>query len=616
MTMTTLPDDPAEPAFDYTATYSPDDNTLRLRGPGRLDDDTHRRVAAAGFKRAPRQDLWFAPAWTPQREDLLLELCGEIADEDTSLVARAEDRAERFSGYGDRRAAEAETARAAVAAIADGIPLGQPILVGHHSEARARRDAERILAGMRRAVDLWATSTYWTERARGAIRHARYKERPDVRARRIKGLETDRRKQERQRKDAETFLRLWSNERLTDQQAKAIANHFHAHYEFPLDRYPRQPPASQYEGSMSLWSALNDGIVTTAQARELATGSCSRIIADATRWITHLDNRLAYERAMLDEQGGTVADRTRPEKGGACRCWASPRGGWSYIQRVNKVSVTVLDNWGNGGGNFSRTAPFDKLSAVMTAAEVAAARDEGRMTESHDGIGFYLHDARSVDPQPPAAERRSEPTAPPGGSSVTPDPAPFERMRETLSAGVRVVVAHQLVPTTRQVARQVIELADIQPGHRILEPSAGTGALLDAAIRAGLGFDCGVRVVAVEVNRELADALLEMRARWLYANDANFEVRCADFLSCRDLGTFHRIVMNPPFENGDDIRHIEHARRMLKPGGRLVSVCANGPRQRERLLPVADTWVDLPPGSFQQSGTMVNVAILMLRSAA
>jgi cyclopropane fatty-acyl-phospholipid synthase-like methyltransferase len=189
-------------------------------------------------------------------------------------------------------------------------------------------------------------------------------------------------------------------------------------------------------------------------------------------------------------------------------------------------------------------------------------------------------------------------------------------MQATLRAGVRVVSAHQLFPTPPDVARQVVELAGIQPGHRILEPSAGTGRLLDAAIRAGLGFDCGVRVVAVEINRELAGALLDMRQRWLYANDTNFEVRCADFLSCNgDLGVFDRIVMNPPFENGDDIRHIEHAHRMLKPGGRLASVCANGPRQRERFLPVADTWVDLPPGSFQQSGTTVNAAIVVLRSA-
>ena len=49
------------------------------------------RVRGAGFIYAPKQELFVAPMWTPEREDLLLELCGEIDDEDTSLVERAEE---------------------------------------------------------------------------------------------------------------------------------------------------------------------------------------------------------------------------------------------------------------------------------------------------------------------------------------------------------------------------------------------------------------------------------------------------------------------------------------------------------------------------------------------
>jgi len=37
--------------------------------------------------------------------------------------------------------------------IMDNIPLGQPILVGHHSETHARRDANRIDSSMRRGVE-------------------------------------------------------------------------------------------------------------------------------------------------------------------------------------------------------------------------------------------------------------------------------------------------------------------------------------------------------------------------------------------------------------------------------------------------------------------------------
>lgn len=142
------------------ATYSPEDNKLRLYASSRLDAETYQRVKAAGFKWAPKQQLFVAPAWTPGREDLLIELCGEIGDEDTSLVERAEERAERFGDYSDSRRDDAEQARAAVSAIADNIPFGQPILVGHHSERRARKDAEKIQDGMRKAVKMWDQAQY------------------------------------------------------------------------------------------------------------------------------------------------------------------------------------------------------------------------------------------------------------------------------------------------------------------------------------------------------------------------------------------------------------------------------------------------------------------------
>jgi 16S rRNA G1207 methylase RsmC len=51
----------------------------------------------------------------------------------------------------------------------------------------------------------------------------------------------------------------------------------------------------------------------------------------------------------------------------------------------------------------------------------------------------------------------------------------------------------------------------------------------------------------------------------------------SDFLALSEgLGQFDRIVMNPPFDHDTDIDHIRHAYRMLKPGGRLVAICANG----------------------------------------
>ena len=194
----------------FDATYDPADNKIRLRASGRLEPELYARARAAGFIWAPKQELFVAPKWTPEREDLAIELAGELDDEDTSLVDRAEARAERFEGYSEKRGAEAEGARGRVDAIADNIPLGQPILVGHHSERRARKDAERIRSGIDKAVKLWQTSKYWTARAAGALRHAKYKELPAVRARRIKTLEAEQRSEERRRDKADKFVHLWA----------------------------------------------------------------------------------------------------------------------------------------------------------------------------------------------------------------------------------------------------------------------------------------------------------------------------------------------------------------------------------------------------------------------
>ena len=94
---TTAPESKESSFFNcenYRATYSPDDNKLRLYSLHRLDEETYQRVKDAGFKYAPRQGLFVAPMWTPDREDLLIELAGEIEDEDQSLFDRQEERAE------------------------------------------------------------------------------------------------------------------------------------------------------------------------------------------------------------------------------------------------------------------------------------------------------------------------------------------------------------------------------------------------------------------------------------------------------------------------------------------------------------------------------------------
>lgn len=82
--------------------------------------------------------------------------------------ARQDAKAERYQGYADNAASRSQSASDAAHALSDMIPLGQPILVGHHSEGRARRDADRIHNGHRKAIDESRRSDYWQVRANHA----------------------------------------------------------------------------------------------------------------------------------------------------------------------------------------------------------------------------------------------------------------------------------------------------------------------------------------------------------------------------------------------------------------------------------------------------------------
>lgn len=74
------------------------------------------------------------------------------------------EKREEWAGKAEARAdAKFESVRK----VADNIPFGQPILVGHHSERRARRDADRIHSGMDKAVELSKLADHHEAKARG-----------------------------------------------------------------------------------------------------------------------------------------------------------------------------------------------------------------------------------------------------------------------------------------------------------------------------------------------------------------------------------------------------------------------------------------------------------------
>lgn len=162
------------------------------------------------------------------------------------------------------------------------------------------------------------------------------------------------------------------------------------------------------------------------------------------------------------------------------------------------------------------------------------------------------------------------------------------------------VSSFNLFPTPPDLAARMVALASIEPGHRVLEPSAGTGRILDRIP------ECA-DLVAVELSPDLQAHLFRRYPR--------AKLKSGDFLArtAADLGgLFDRVVMNPPFQRGTDVRHILHARSMLAPGGLLVSLCYHGTAQAKHLQPIARTWDVLPAGSFASEGTAAGVVLMTL----
>lgn len=262
-----------------TATYSPEDNKIRLYPSARLDDETFQRVKAAGFKWAPRQELFVAPKWTCGREDLAVELAGEIGPEEMTLAERAQEKAARLDDIAHKRQTQAGAFMQAARDISQRFEFGQPILIGHHSERKARKDRDRMDAAASNAAKAHDAVGYWLYRATSVEHHANRKNDPRVRARRIKTLLAELRDLQRRLNQAHKVLGMW--EKLTtDDQIRAMVNSANVPF--------------------GMYGKVESGEITPAAARLECMAICQRVISspNLSRWISHTLNRLSYETEM------------------------------------------------------------------------------------------------------------------------------------------------------------------------------------------------------------------------------------------------------------------------------------------------------------------------------
>lgn len=306
------------------ATYCPEDNKIRLYT-GRVPREEYLRLKADGWKPLYKQREAgggdFVATWTPSRYATALAYGeGVVLDEDMSPQDRAADRAERFSGYRDKRMDEAT-------GHADRYD-SQPAAHGYQSEARAERAAARHDRIGDRAVDAWDKAEYWQQRTAGVIAHALYKSTPGLRMGRINELEKLLRKSEADLSEYARKFNHWQKiAAMTDaeKQTEAAAEFVGSVHMWGEYKHPR----AEKTGSL-YFLMTGENPITGKEACDLWLADHGAPAED-TAWSRHYKLRLAYERQMLEAQGGRL-EQKEIEIGG--------RLGGKLIVKVNRSSVT------------------------------------------------------------------------------------------------------------------------------------------------------------------------------------------------------------------------------------------------------------------------------------
>lgn len=156
-----------QPRLSVTITHTAEEGTI-ARGDTREAKEVLKRL---GFRWSSHCQFWFRIKSRGQAKSTLnphyakqqLELAGfdclfDLQECDTETAREVKVRvlnesADRAEARAERATGVADAGYAAARQIMSFIPPGQPILVGHHSEGRHRRDLKRIDSNMSKAVE-------------------------------------------------------------------------------------------------------------------------------------------------------------------------------------------------------------------------------------------------------------------------------------------------------------------------------------------------------------------------------------------------------------------------------------------------------------------------------
>lgn len=536
--------------------YNLPDNTIRLKFVDTPDKVTVARLRAVNFRWWPSSN-WNVATWTTQAEDLALELSGltglEVLEEDDPN-ARADDRATRFTRYSGNAASRAESIKANLDDVPDG-----PILIGHNNPRFARRVAEKSERAMKAAADELDKATYWKRRAIRAVQHALFKDNPGTIMRRIDRYEAERRKHERSYNvDAYDLIHF------TDH---IIRNELKRPY--PI-QFKDLTPDEQAQVK-----ARRDEMVNERRAHE-------------QRWLDHLDMVIGYQQGLYQANGG--GDKTDMLASLAVGTYFKAGGRYFKVYKVNKKTVSAERLHGNM--SFGRYAKIDKSEITDVYADEDAMNVAYMAQLTKEAAeGYARHHPTTVSPVDEAASLRAKAKA---------------------LADAPIVKVDQLFPTPTELAITMVDRACLDHGLRVLEPSAGTGALVRAVRDYVREFNLhDVTVDACEVDANCRRLLIDLGCTLV--GD--------DFLGFEPTEPYDVVIMNPPFANNQAAAHIRHAYDVTRPGGVVIAIADEHPffaadtpsrEFREFMSVVGGVSEKLPASTFKVSGTTVNTRLITI----
>ncbi len=306
-------------------------------------------------------------------------------------------------------------------------------------------------------------------------------------------------------------------------------------------------------------------------------------------------NPAAKLREMADAMQAAIDDKFRDRLSNTpkrARQAAEARNDGLQLERAQKIMRALADAHDAG------TVP-ECLARITTKKAIEALAKE----EIEHAGGYYDAGRPMGRPYDWARINRpdiAEQAAAAWALLVTPTDgakAAAEELRRKLDA-LRFAKIPGYFPTPADLVARMIEAADLSDGSRVLEPSAGSGAIADAL------RDAGHKVECVERHASLCE-VLRLKGHSLIRGD---------FLELSPCGLYDAAVMNPPFEGGQDLQHVRHAWEWIKPGGALVAIMGAGVsfRQDRRFAEfrkwadeIGGTFDDIPAGTFKESGTGV-----------